>query len=592
MTSKAQSVAVRFLPSLTDVAFLVPLIFQFKQLGGAPSLLADGDTGWHLRTGEWILAHGQVPQQDMFSYTHAGKPWFAWEWLWDVSFGFLDQHFGLGAVVALSMLLICCTSAMLYRLVLRKCPNPLMAILVTVLAAAGASIHWLARPHLFTMFFAVVFLSILDAAYVELTTHPLQGEGAGSMRPATQRMLWLLPVLTVLWTNLHGGFLAGLIIIGGFAGGGLLGALLEPARDARTAILARVKPFFVTGALCALATLVNPYFIGLHEHIVKYLLDPYLYEHIAEFMAFNFNHPAARYVETLMLLGVTTAIWNLYHRRFEYFVLVAGWLHLALNVRRNVPLFSLICAPFVAEALYCWLRDLESLRTVEWIKRLAQRFREMGAGIVETDRMPRLHLASAAGMALLIAVLYAPAPPKDFRASQDPQFFPVNAANVLLREGDDRIFTSDSWGGYLIYRLYPKAKVFIDGRSDFYGANFELKYLDLFLAKYDWDQNLRRYGAETVVVPADAPLASALKGNPRWRVAYDDKVAIIFRLAVSPRPNQQVSNCPEMGIGESCGKPASVAVSMSDHTPKGPEHSKTNIVAEIGPPRLPLLSRP
>src|ERR1700733_1977579 len=149
MTTKAQSVAVRFLPSLTDVAFIVPLIFQFNQLGGAPSLLADGDTGWHLRTGEWIMAHGQVPQQDLFSYTQSGKAWYAWEWLWDVCFGFLNQHFGLAAVVTLSMLLICCTSAMLYRLVLRKCSNPIIAIAVTFLAAAGASIHWLARPHLF-----------------------------------------------------------------------------------------------------------------------------------------------------------------------------------------------------------------------------------------------------------------------------------------------------------------------------------------------------------------------------------------------------------------------------------------------------------
>src|ERR1035438_4707637 len=123
---KSPSLAVRFLPSLTDVAFITPLIFQFNQLGGASSLLADGDTGWHLRTGEWILANGRVPQQDMFSYTHAGKPWFAWEWLWDVCFGALNTHFGLQAVVVASLLVMCMTSALLYRLTLRKCGNPLV----------------------------------------------------------------------------------------------------------------------------------------------------------------------------------------------------------------------------------------------------------------------------------------------------------------------------------------------------------------------------------------------------------------------------------------------------------------------------------
>ena len=98
----------------------------------------------------------------------------------------------------------------------------------------------------------------------------------------------------VLWTNLHGGFVAGLILIAAYTAGGLMEALLEPARETRQATFSkRVRPFFLCGVLCTLATLVNPYFIGLHEHIVKYLLDPYYYEHITEFMAFNFGHPAS-----------------------------------------------------------------------------------------------------------------------------------------------------------------------------------------------------------------------------------------------------------------------------------------------------------
>jgi hypothetical protein len=583
MTRTAQSVVVRFLPSLTDVAFIVPIIFQFNQLGGAPSLLADGDTGWHLRTGEWILAHGQVPQQDMFSYTHAGQPWFAWEWLWDVCFGFLNQHFGLAAVVALSMLLICCTSAMLYRLVLRKCANPLIAITITILATAGASIHWLARPHLFTLFFTVIFLRILDEAYSAATAEP-----AG--KSWQKKLLWWLPALTILWTNLHGGFVAGLILIGAYAGGGLMSALFEADRTVKDSALARIKPFFLSGVLCTLATLVNPYFIGLHVHIVKYLSDPYLYEHITEFMAFNFGHPASKYIEPLLLLGAVTACWNLYRRKFEYFVLIAGWLHLALQVRRNMPLYSIVCAPFVGEAIGCWLRDLESSRVAEWVKAMVRRFEETSVNIGATDRLPRLHVASAMAMALVVAILYAPQPPKSFQASQDPKDFPVRAASLLAHDGDDRIFTSDTWGGYLIYRLYPQAKVFIDGRSDFYGKEFENKYLDVLTAKYDWDENLDRYGAGTILVPTDAALAAALKENRRWRVVYDDKMAIIFRRV--GRASQQASKCPDLGVGKTCDKPVAGAAPMDNRTPREPDYSKRNVVAEISSPKLPLLNRP
>jgi hypothetical protein len=266
-------------------------------------------------------------------------------------------------------------------------------------------------------------------------------------------------------------------------------------------------------------------------------------------------------------------------------------LHMGLVARRNIPIFSVVCAPLVAEAVFCWLRDLQSVHAPAWMKSAIRRFEESGVGFGVTDRLPRLHLVSAAAIALMAAVLYAPQPPKNFQATQDPKDFPVDAANVLAVNGYDRIFTSDVWGGYLIYRLYPKAKVFIDGRSDFYGTPFELKYLDVLSAKYDWDQNLDRFGAQTVLVPADAALASALKENPRWRVAYDDKMAIIFRLAAG-QPSQQVSTCPNQGDGENCGKPAAAATSTGVRSSQGSDHPRANFVAEIGPPRLPLLNRP
>ncbi len=98
---------VRFLPSLTDIAFLMPLAFLFMTLGGARTLLGDGDTGWHIRTGQWILAHHQVPHTDFFSFTRLGEPWFAWEWMSDILLAQLHRAGGLAAVVFASIALIC-----------------------------------------------------------------------------------------------------------------------------------------------------------------------------------------------------------------------------------------------------------------------------------------------------------------------------------------------------------------------------------------------------------------------------------------------------------------------------------------------------
>src|SRR5215472_445687 len=124
MAQQNRNPLTRLLPSLTDVAFLFPLILILTRMGGLKVMLSDGDTGWHVRTGEWILDHGRIPRTDMFSFTKAGEPWFAWEWLWDVAFGWLHRQAGMAAVVATSVFLICLVSAMLFRLVQRRCPNP------------------------------------------------------------------------------------------------------------------------------------------------------------------------------------------------------------------------------------------------------------------------------------------------------------------------------------------------------------------------------------------------------------------------------------------------------------------------------------
>src|ERR1700693_4222618 len=110
MTNAKINPVIRFLPSMTDFAFLMPLIFIFAGMHGAKTLLGDGDTGWHVRTGEWILAHGRVPDKDVFSFTRPGQPWFAWEWLWDVGAAWLHQHFGMAAVVLASMCVLALTS--------------------------------------------------------------------------------------------------------------------------------------------------------------------------------------------------------------------------------------------------------------------------------------------------------------------------------------------------------------------------------------------------------------------------------------------------------------------------------------------------
>jgi hypothetical protein len=153
-----------------------------------------------LRTSDWILANAAVPRTDMFSYTRPGEPWFAWEWLWDLGFAVLHQNFGMAAVILASVVVLCLTFVLLFRLTLRVCPYRFPAALVTFFAIATSSLHWWARPHLFTWLFLVMTMWILEWK-----------------RRGERNRLWMLPLLTVLWVNVHGGFFVVLLLLGSYA---------------------------------------------------------------------------------------------------------------------------------------------------------------------------------------------------------------------------------------------------------------------------------------------------------------------------------------------------------------------------------------
>src|SRR6266568_891621 len=184
------------IPSLSDLASLTPILVLFWCTTGLGWLLTDSDTGWHIRTGEWILKNGRVPATDIFSFTKAGQPWFAWEWLSDLLMAVVHGHFGLAGIVLVSLLLLGATSVCVYRSALEESGHRVIAIILTGLAMAASTIHWLARPHLVTPLFAAVFCWALNRT-----------------KRKRAAVLLALPLLTILWVNLHGGFFVGIVLL-------------------------------------------------------------------------------------------------------------------------------------------------------------------------------------------------------------------------------------------------------------------------------------------------------------------------------------------------------------------------------------------
>ena len=505
---------VRLFPSLTDFAFILPAFVLFCLLPGTKRLLSDGDTGWHIRTGEWILRHSAVPRVDLFSFTKPHQPWFAWEWGWDVVFAGVHRAAGLAGVAFVNVCLLCVVSVLLFRLIRRCCGNDVLSFVFTAIAMAGSSLHWLARPHLVSWLFVVVFLNVLVSAR--------QGNG--------KTLLWL-PALSLLWTNLHGGFLIGIVLVSCWALGEACGVLAgkEPSWPG---VLRAMQPYLTCAALCTAATFLNPYTWRLHAHVLSYLRDSKLMDNIAEFQSISFHHGAALFFEGMLLAGLGAAWWCLQRRQFGAALLVVLWGHLALLSGRNIPIFMLVSSPWSA----AMLRDvLRRARSSPWFKRTLETASEICGELAAFERVGRLPVASALALALMAGLFAAGRP--GFESQFDAQVFPIQTVPALPDMVKSHIFTYDQWGDYLIYR-YPETKVFMDGRSDFYGHEFVDNYLHLLNADHAWQSQLDRFGIDAVVVKPDAALGKVLKERHDWKLIFDNGSVLVFKKARKENPDR------------------------------------------------------
>jgi len=276
--------------------------------------------------------------------------------------------------------------------------------------------------------------------------------------------------------------------------------------------------------------MITPSTYHLHVHILQYLRDPYNFEHIGELLPPNFHLPHLLFFEIMVVLGAAAAFWSVSKRRFIEPLFLIAWAHASVLAVRNVAIFMIVATPAVAVALHEWLDHASQWNLAGWLRKALESFKRVAAETSETEAVPRWRLVSIAAMALVAMVLWAPNPPQKFRAEWNPDRYPVRALATLRDDASVRIFAHDEWGDYLVW---SGRKVFVDGRSDFYGDDFENKYIDVMGVKPGWDKTLDHYGVNTILMAPTEPLSGALKESSRWRLVYDDGQALVFRLAQS-----------------------------------------------------------
>lgn len=499
------------LPSHADFLLVTLIVWLFIVSGGGWGLLlADGDTGWHIRVGEYVLDTGVIPTTDLFSFSKPGGEWYAWEWLADVAYALAHRWAGLRGVVALAGILVALYGVLLIRLLVWMGANGVVAMVVGMLAIGASSVHFLARPHIFTMIGLVAVVWLLER---------------DRRRPGPA--LWALVPATALWANVHGGF----VVLFPFLGSLILGTAAEAAlaRPGEPRKWHEPARYGLLACACAAASLVNPFGVRLHSHIVSYLQAGWIRDTVQEFKAPTFRTESHLQFEILLVAGLMASWSLLSRRRLVGPILIAVWAHLSLTSVRHIPIYVIAAAPIIAtEAMRLWSATVARSRPTSVISILSQFATELAHGF------GRFSIWAVLMLVMLVSVGGERMRwPKDFPEAQ----FPIALINRNLdRFPAARVFANDEWADYLLYRFYPRQRVFFDGRSDYYGEDLMREFVSAYLGRRDWADVLDRHQCDLVLVPTDCALATLIAGDRRWRLVDSDDQAVLFARAVQARP--------------------------------------------------------
>lgn len=480
--------------SLAD-CFAAALVFAaFGQADSWRSLLADGDTGWHIRTGEWILRHRAIPAFDLFSFSRPGQPWFAWEWLSDVLFAAVHHVAGLAGIAALCAAVIAASAVLLYGRMVAGGAGILLAAGVTAAAVNASTIHYLARPHAFSLLGFAAALALLERD-----------------RRRAGRTVWLLAPLTALWANLHGGFAGWLATLGVLV-------LSHAAVGDRPGC----RRYGLLALLCAAASLANPFGWTLHGHILRYLASPWIQDAVQEFQSPRFRSENSMVFAVLLVAAAAAAgRWRWRRDPFPP-ALALLWAFAALRSARHIPQFALAAAPLVAwEAERLWRERAAGAALRAPVRVLYELSAEW------SQRAASVTLRGAAACAAILWLCVPAGGLPDFPKER----FPVEALAVQRPAiaASRRLLTSDQWADYLIFHDYPERRVFMDGRSDFYGPDIGREYQTLQSGTGGWRAILDKYAFDAALLPHEWPLSSSLGKENGWREVYRDRSSVLFR---------------------------------------------------------------
>jgi hypothetical protein len=462
-----------FLLVLLTVA-LAAAFFSVQQID-------DPDLFWHLATGKLIFSEG-VPTVNTFSFTYPGYPWKTTEWLFDALVYQVFQGTGFTGLTAFTALVVAGTflvAADTAR-VLTGTFTPL-AFLPLLMTLHFSRFRFTPRPHLFTFLFLAVLVNLWHR----------------------RRSRWtaaLVPLTAVLWANLHAGVVLGSALVLGLTGGRLLNFLIFRSDDRSEGELREALHFCL---LFLPFTLVNRSFAYPYRYALRHLSVNEVIQ-VKEFAAATFDKHETFFIFAA-LLGLGLALLPRRQLLPALFATVPFFI-LSLKAVRIIPKFGMVALPFMFQIL----------------SRLDAKFPEAR----------RLLRPAAAALFLAPVLVFGY---RDFGIDRPiagflKEKFPVGAADFVQRAGLPGEFFNDfGQGGYLIYRLFPGKRVFVDGRVPYYPASFFQEIVDASRSREDFEALLTRYRVNGAIVENKHGGGTGRLLDPAaWSLVYFDGPSAVY----------------------------------------------------------------
>ena len=483
------------IPSFADIFFIILLLVLSLNLG--QRLLADCDTGYHIRAGEHIIETSSVPKEDMFSFLDPPPAWTAHEWLSEIIMALAHDALGLTGVVIFFAFVLSLTYYLHFRSLKKDSDHILLLAVMALLVIASSTIHFLARPHVFSLLFVVIWYFLLD-----------------TYQYRNKNYLYFLPVIMLMWVNLHGAFIIGFVLVGTYFTGNLIYYFLKQGDD-RQVHFQKSKTFVIIGIACLLTSLINPYGYHILLFPFDFVTNKFLIAHVQEFRPANFQDLLVyKYFFLIMLAVLMTSRLRL---NIIELILVLGFTYMSLYSVRNIPMSAIIAAPIIIRRLddMIWRSN----------NRLIKFLNDRSSSFMETEKKAKGFLWPALAVCLVVFV----AATGTVKHTFDPEVKAVDSVKFLKDEHiSGNMFNNDEIGDYIIYAVYPQYRVFVDGRNDMYGVEHMKDYLRVMRLDKEWENVLEDHDIQWIFFDADSLLSRYLHERPDWQLIYADKVAHIY----------------------------------------------------------------